>query len=395
MSRRLISRSADLQRLRDEGYDLEVRSGYLLVKDVPYVNARREIKRGTLVSTLTLAGDVTTRPDNHVAFFIGEYPCGADGREIEQIRNQSGSQTLAVDVTVDHRFSAMPKPTGHYYDYYAKVSTYAVILSGPAAAIDPTMTPKTFPAIAPDADEPSVFNYLDTASSRAGINVVTEKLARSRIAIVGLGGSGSYVLDLVAKTPVAEIHLFDGDAYLQHNAFRSPGAPSIDELQARPKKVAHFRDLYAKMHRGIVAHAVSVGAENVSDLQGMDFVFLCLDGGSPKRAIIEGLERFGLPFIDLGVGITLTDAALGGIVRVTASTPARRDHVRSRVSFADTDGQNDYDQNIQIADLNALSAVLAVIKWKKLCGFYRDLGRELNSAYSIDVNELANDHCSA
>ncbi len=39
MSRQLISRSPDLQRLEDEGYDLEIRSGYLLVKDVPYVNS--------------------------------------------------------------------------------------------------------------------------------------------------------------------------------------------------------------------------------------------------------------------------------------------------------------------------------------------------------------------
>ena len=69
MSQSLISRSRDLKRLRDEGYDLEIRSGYLLVKDVPYVNSRREVKRGILVSTLTLAGDVTTTPDNHVAYF--------------------------------------------------------------------------------------------------------------------------------------------------------------------------------------------------------------------------------------------------------------------------------------------------------------------------------------
>ena len=55
---------------------------------------------------------------------------------------------------------------------------------------------------------------------------------------MGLGGTGSYVLDLVAKTPVWEIHLFDGDAFLQHNAFRSPGAPSLDELEAQPPKAA-------------------------------------------------------------------------------------------------------------------------------------------------------------
>ena len=39
MSQRPISRSRDLKRLRDEGYDLEIRSGYLLAKDVPYVNS--------------------------------------------------------------------------------------------------------------------------------------------------------------------------------------------------------------------------------------------------------------------------------------------------------------------------------------------------------------------
>ena len=35
MSQLLISRSPDLARLREEGYDIEIRSGYLLVKDVP------------------------------------------------------------------------------------------------------------------------------------------------------------------------------------------------------------------------------------------------------------------------------------------------------------------------------------------------------------------------
>ena len=56
MSQQLISRSSDLRKLRDEGYDVEIRSGYLLIKDVPYVNAKKEVKFGILVSELTLAG---------------------------------------------------------------------------------------------------------------------------------------------------------------------------------------------------------------------------------------------------------------------------------------------------------------------------------------------------
>jgi hypothetical protein len=94
------------------------------------------------------------------------------------------------------------------------------------------------------------------------------------------------------------------------------------------------------------------------------------------------------------MGIELTENALGGNVRVTTSTAQKRDHPRSRVSFEDVPGDDDYNRNIQIADLNALNAALAVIKWKKLFGFYRDLKHEHHSQFSIDTNLLLNEHRS-
>ena len=56
MSHKLISRSPDLKKLRDEGYDIEVRSTYLLMNGVPYVNSRREVHYGTLVSGINPGG---------------------------------------------------------------------------------------------------------------------------------------------------------------------------------------------------------------------------------------------------------------------------------------------------------------------------------------------------
>lgn len=145
MSSQPISRSPDLARLREEGFHLEVRPGFLLVHDVPYVNARREVRRGTLVTKLTLAGDRTGRPDDHVAYFIGDHPCDAAGQEITQIKNASARQQVAPDLLIDHTFSAKPKPAGNYEDYYAKIAGYAAILGGPAREIDPTIRAETFP----------------------------------------------------------------------------------------------------------------------------------------------------------------------------------------------------------------------------------------------------------
>lgn len=387
MSHTLQSHSPDLKRLRDEGYDLEVRAGYLLVKHVPYVNSNREIQFGTLVSELTLAGEVTTTPSTHVAMFIGEHPCKKDGTLLTEIQHGSGRQELAKDLVVNHSFSA--KPNEAYKDYYAKMTIYIDIISRHAYAIDPRATAITFPVIEA-SDEESVFAYLVTASSRAEINVVSDKLRIDRVAIVGLGGTGSYVLDLVAKTPVREIHLFDGDTFLQHNAFRSPGAPSVEELRQKPKKVHYFRDLYSRMHRHIHAHDEYLDASNLDLLQGMTFVFLCVDRGGEKRIIVDKLEELSIPFIDVGMDVQLVENTLTGSLRVTSSSPQFRSAKR-HISFADLDDHNEYAHNIQIADLNAINAALAVIRWKKMFRFYADLDHEHASTYTINGNILLND----
>ena len=391
MSRQLISRSPDLQQLWDDGYDIEIRGGHLLVKSVPYVTSNKEIAYGTLVSALTQAGGVTTVPADHVAKFIGDHPCYADGAELYKIKHSSQTEVLDRGIVVRHTFSAKPT-TGAYRDYHHKMTTYAEMFCAEAQRIDSSVTAR--PCRFVEADDPNdPFHYQDTASSRAGIMAVSRKLEIAKVAIIGLGGTGSYVLDLMDKTPVDELHLFDSDRHLQHNAFRSPGAPSIEELREIPQKVMYFQAIYSRMHRNIVAHDVFISADNVDQLAEMDFTFLCLDDGDAKRIIVETLEAAGKPFIDVGLGVKLDDGSLGGILRVTASTPQKRDHVRShkRIPFSDGGANNDYSRNIQVADLNALNAALAVVKWKKMMGFYRDLEREHFSVYTIDGNALANE----
>lgn len=389
MSPQLINLSPDLKRLRDEGYDIEIRDGYLLLKSVPYVNARREIVYGVIVSTLDLAGDVTTRPKTHVVDFAGDYPCDKDGVELHKIRCNSEQKNLGGQ-NVNHSFSS--KPQDGYNDYFEKMATYAAILSNPAQALDPSVTAKTFPVIA-DNEGISVFNYVDTASSRAEITQVIRKLELSSIGIVGLGGTGAYVLDLIAKTPVRGIHLFDGDRFSQHNAFRAPGAPSLDELKSSPQKVDYFKAIYSRMHRHIVANSCFLDAGNLELLEGLDFVFICVDGGAAKRAIVDKLETLGTRFIDVGMGINLVDNALYGILRVTTCTPENYGLVQEKQRIPYTDGtfDNQYAKNIQIADLNALNAALAVVRWKKLLGFYGDLEHEHFCTYTVDGNELINE----
>ena len=390
MSRRPISLSPDLKQLQDEGYDVDIVAGYLVIRQVPYVNSRKEVVRGVLVSGLELAGDLAQPPTDHVAKFAGEAPCKADGEQIQTIYHSATQEALAPGLETNHMFSS--KPAEGYRDYHHKMTTYEDMISRHAREIDPEATARVFPVI-PDEDEYSVFNYIDTASSRADIVVVTERLKIGPVAIVGLGGTGSYLLDLLAKTPVREIHLFDGDRFDQHNAFRSPGAPSIEELQEKRQKVEHFAALYAAMRTGIIPHDCYITEDTVDELRIMDFVFLALDKGEAKRLIVTKLEEFGVPFIDVGMGVYAADGALSASIRTTTSTPAQRAHVHDRklIPFSDGDVNNDYSQNIQIAELNSINAAMAVMKWKKLVGFYTDLVGEQHSVYTTNDNHLINE----
>jgi hypothetical protein len=394
MSAGVISRSDDLRRLRDEGFNVEISGSYLLIHDVPYVGTDRKVRRGTLVSTLILAGDRTAKPDTHVALFTGDHPCNADGSEITQIKHNAATETIREGLVTKHSFSNRP-PNG-YPDYYEKMVQYIKIISHPAASIEPSATAQTRP-VATDKDEETVFNYMDTASARAGINSISNKVKGLRVAIIGVGGTGSYILDLVAKTPVAQIHLFDKDRLYTHNAFRIPGAPTIEELRAAPLKVDHFTALYSHMRKGIVPHGFNIEAENLDQLDQIDFVFISIDNGEAKRTIMERLEQRNLRFIDVGMGVEVVPDAdmLIGTVRITTSTERKRDHIPSRVSLSAPAQDEAYDKNIQIADLNALNATLAVIKWKKLYGVYQDLEGEHHSTYSTNANALTSDESPA
>ncbi|WP_186131641.1 ThiF family adenylyltransferase [Burkholderia gladioli] len=389
MSQKLFNLNADLRRLREEGYFVQIRGGLLVMREVPYVDSQKRVRMGTLVTSLDLAGDTTRKPESHVAHWDGEFPCRADGTPLQEIAHQSQVIDLGHGVTARYSFSSKPGPEG-YPNYFEKMSTYATILAGPAAVLQPGISPRVFRA-PDDTEADSVFNYIDTASDRVGIGGLSAKFEDEIISVIGTGGTGGYILDLVAKTPVREIRLFDADEFLQHNAFRAPGAPSLEELREAPKKVDYLKSIYSRMHRGIVVHSVKLEQANVELLHGTTFAFISMDAGEDKRAVVEKLEALGVPFVDVGMGLELVDGSLGGILRVTASTPQKREHVHAgRISFAGGGERDVYASNIQVADLNALNAVLAVIKWKKLRGFYRDLDREHHSTYTTDGNLLLN-----
>ncbi|MFD0257492.1 ThiF family adenylyltransferase [Kitasatospora indigofera] len=386
MSTALLARDPDLARLLDDGYDVVVHAGHIVIRHIPYVTENRTVEHGFLAYPVTVSGDRLVSGTDHRIWFGGSIPCNEYGRPLALASPEP--REIAEGMQVHFMLSSKPGPDG-YHDEYTKITAYARIVADQAHALDSSTTP-TPGAAWQEIDDDSPFVYRDTATSRAGIATVNRRFRGHRVVIVGLGGSGSYILDQVAKTEVDSILLVDGDTFENHNAFRAPGAPTLDTLRGRPAKAAYLASVYANMHRGVSACEEYLDEDNLDLLTGATFVFLASDDAAGKPAIVDWLEAQDVPFIDVGMGVEEIDGRLSGLLRVTASLPGRRNAVRRRIPRPALE-RDAYARNIQTADLNALNAVLAVIRWKRFIGIYADATNESHATYSLITNEIANE----
>jgi hypothetical protein len=90
-----------------------------------------------------------------------------------------------------------------------------------------------------------------------------------------------------------------------------------------------------------------------------------MDTGPEKEAIIQALTAHGVPFIDTGVGLSKDPNGINGQIRITTSTPGRTEHIERDGLISYFAGEDaEYDTNLQVAELNALTANLAVMRYR-------------------------------
>ena len=221
------------------------------------------------------------------------------------------------------------------------------------------------------------FRIPNTFEARAALGPVQDRIREQRIVIIGLGGTGAYVLDLMAKTPVPEIHLLDADEVDWHTFMRAPGAPTADEIESLRgsplKKVAYYHSQYAALRDGIFPHAVGIDSASVLakflSAHPVDFAFVCIDqkkdSDSPRQDVVyEALSDAAIPFVDSGVSITLEGDRVRGAV-MTSFYAAGSEGWREAIPNARVEGNVPGYRNVQLPEVNALAASLAVMEWRR------------------------------
>lgn len=386
MFQKLVNHNDDIRRLLEKGYAIAFDSHHLIVRDIPYLNSERELQIGAIVSKLVFTDQERIVQEDHQIFFAGSVPHHLDGKPIQNLGGGPLSISLSEnskDVEVQRSFSNKPRGKDKFSDFFEKIEHYVTIISGPAIELHKA-NPYTFRAVKEVVPD-SIFKIHDTLTSRAEIGDLSSKFKTDVVAVIGLGGTGAYVLDFLIKTPVREIRAFDLDPFYVHNAFRSPGRVNEDEFKKSKAEV--YQSRYENFRTGLSFEPKLVDSSCDKDIEGVTFAFVCVDKGSARKEIFDLLISKGIPFIDVGMGLKRKDDGLKGAVRMTYYSAEHGQKVRDQQLAPETDGQNDlYRTNIQISELNALNACLAVIKFKQLRGLYTEESPFYHLIF--EVNEL-------
>jgi len=382
----LANRNRFIDTLIKLGYDIGFINSHLVIFGVPYLCARGELKHFDVISTLDLReGYLIDRPSDHKVWINGDVPYNTDGRPVSM---NSGSESHAVSADLIGTTYLSSKPLrGYYESIEEKISQYLDLIVPPARQKFPHATPlrvleqKQHELLSP-------LKFPDALSARDGTVELSHRLLRLKVGIVGCGGTGSYILDFIAKTHVSEIHIFDDDIVHLHTLFRLPGVYTDKHLGMR--KVDALTEVYSGFHGGIMPHADRVTGTNVSMLSDLDFVFIAVDDGPSRQLISAACDGFSIPFVDVGMGLTKGSAGLFGFVR-TAGGEVGDFRLLNGTEWlpAENPHDNEYRRQPQIAELNALNAAIAVIRFKQRFGFFDRLTEAV--AQSFDVAALVID----
>lgn len=146
----------------------------------------------------------------------------------------------------------------------------------------------------------SVFSRTELLIGDSGIN----KLKNAHVAVFGVGGVGGYVCEMLVRSGVGRLSIFDSDTVSESNRNRQIIALSsttgLDKTSVMKKRLLDINP-----EADIFAHSVFYSPENAEefDLSGYDYIADCIDTMSSKIELIMRAQAKNVPIISaMGAG---------------------------------------------------------------------------------------------
>ncbi|MCP4746169.1 MAG: HesA/MoeB/ThiF family protein [Desulfobacteraceae bacterium] len=130
-------------------------------------------------------------------------------------------------------------------------------------------------------------------------------LLKSRITVIGLGGLGGNVVEILARSGIGAIDIADGDIFEDHNLNRQLCSTrdllGVSKIKAAASRIKSINDAV-----DVTIHDYPMTEENVAGLiEQSQLVMDCLDSIPARFTLETGAKRMNLPMVSAAVaGLT-------------------------------------------------------------------------------------------
>ena len=123
------------------------------------------------------------------------------------------------------------------------------------------------------------------------------KLLSSRAAVVGCGGLGGWIVEMLARIGVGELVLIDGDVFEDNNLNRQLYCDERDlgmaKAEAAARRVEQINNVVLAM-----PHVSFIDEHNGPELlAGCNVAIDALDSNKARRAVLSACRGMGIPFV--------------------------------------------------------------------------------------------------
>ena len=218
------------QEAERRGWTIEVHQNRISVGEVPYRKKDGEAGRCQVSVETEDDGLSMKAPDNgrgaiHAARLSGvEKGCAyqATGEPVGNVLWSDNARECVISIKRDD---------GEYVDGWHALAVYTVRVAGEVGVEEREHIER-------------IFKFPIAGGDARDIQLWRDRARGQQIGIVGLGGVGLWILDLMSKTDVREIKIWDGDEIEGRNLVRAPGWASqagISDLLAPDGTFIHPR----------------------------------------------------------------------------------------------------------------------------------------------------------
>jgi molybdopterin/thiamine biosynthesis adenylyltransferase len=128
-----------------------------------------------------------------------------------------------------------------------------------------------------------------------------QRLLRSKVLVVGLGGLGGHVVEQLVRCGIGELVGVDADKFDETNLNRQLYS-DLNSIGLGKTEVVKNRAI--SINDAVEFHPVASKLEDLvdADFEGVDLIFDCLDSVASRLHLQEMAERFNIPLVHGAIG---------------------------------------------------------------------------------------------